>query len=220
MKLATASLDKTAVIARIKVEGSVAVIRTDSIERALGAANAVIAGGFRIIEITYSFNGATEAIAKLSDANENDLLIGAGTILNRGQVREAVGAGARFLVSPCVLPEVIDAARELQVAIIPGAFTPTEIYTAYSLGADIVKIFPAVRYGPEYLRALRGPLPQIPIMPTSGVDATNVAEWFRAGPVAVGAVSSVLDPVLIRNGDWAELTQRAQQFMDAVRAAR
>ncbi len=220
MKLATASLDKTAVIARIKVEGSVAVIRTDSIERALGAANAVIAGGFRVIEITYSFNGATEAIAKLSDANENDLLIGAGTILNRGQVREAVGAGARFLVSPCVLPEVIDAARELQVAIIPGAFTPTEIYTAYSLGADIVKIFPAVRYGPEYLRALRGPLPQIPIMPTSGVDATNVAEWFRAGAVAVGAVSSVLDPVLIRNGDWAELTQRAQQFMDAVRAAR
>ena len=220
MKLATASLDKTAVIARIKVEGSVAVIRTDSIERALGAANAVIAGGFRIIEITYSFNGATEAIAKLSDANENDLLIGAGTILNRGQVREAVGAGARFLVSPCVLPEVIDAARELQVAIIPGAFTPTEIYTAYSLGADIVKIFPAVRYGPEYLRALRGPLPQIPIMPTSGVDATNVAEWFRAGAVAVGAVSTVLDPVLIRNGDWAELTQRAQQFMDAVRAAR
>ncbi len=220
MKLATASLDKTAVIARIKVEGSVAVIRTDSIERALGAANAVIAGGFRIIEITYSFNGATEAIAKLSDANENDLLIGAGTILNRGQVREAVGAGAQFLVSPCVLPEVIDAARELQVAIIPGAFTPTEIYTAYSLGADIVKIFPAVRYGPEYLRALRGPLPQIPIMPTSGVDATNVAEWFRAGAVAVGAVSSVLDPVLIRNGDWAELTQRAQQFMDAVRAAR
>ena len=220
MKLATASLDKTAVIARIKAEGTVAVIRTDSIERALGAANAVIAGGFRAIEITYSFNGATEAIAKLSDANENDLLIGAGTILNRGQVREAVGAGARFLVSPCVLPEVIDAARELQVAIIPGAFTPTEIYTAYSLGADIVKFFPAVRYGPEYLRALRGPLPQIPIMPTSGVDATNVAEWFRAGAVAVGAVSGVLDPVLIRNGDWAELTQRAQQFMDAVRAAR
>jgi len=220
MKLATASLDKTAVVARIKAEGTVAVIRTDSIERALGAANAVIAGGFRVIEITYSFNGATEAIAKLSDANENDLLIGAGTILNRGQVREAVSAGARFLVSPCVLPEVIDAARELQVAIIPGAFTPTEIYTAYSLGADIVKIFPAVRYGPEYLRALRGPLPQIPIMPTSGVDATNVAEWFRAGAVAVGAVSSVLDPVLIRNGDWVELTQRAQQFMDAVRAAR
>jgi len=220
MKLATASLDKAAVIAQIKAEGAVAIIRTDSIERALGAAKAAMAGGFRAIEITYSFAGATEAIAKLSEAKENDLLVGAGTILNRGQVYEAVDAGARFLVSPCVLPEVIDAARELQVAIIPGAFTPTEIYTAYSLGADIVKIFPAVRYGPEYLRAVRGPLPQIPIMPTSGVDTSNVAEWFRAGAVAVGAVSSVFDPLLIRDGDWTELTKRARQFMDAVRSVR
>jgi 2-dehydro-3-deoxyphosphogluconate aldolase/(4S)-4-hydroxy-2-oxoglutarate aldolase len=220
MKLATASLDKTTVIARIKAEGAVAVIRTDSIERALGAANAVIAGGFRAIEITYSFDGATETISKLAEGNENDLLIGAGTVLNRRQVHAAVGAGARFLVSPCVLPEVINAAHDLQVAIIPGAFTPTEIYTAYSLGADIVKIFPAVRFGPEYLKAVRGPLPDIPIMPTSGVDASNVAEWFRAGAVAVGAVSSVLDPALIRTGDWVELTKRARHFMDAVHAAR
>jgi len=220
MKLATASLDKAAVIAQIRAEGAVAIIRTDSIERALGAAKAAVAGGFRAIEITYSFADAKEAIAKLSEDKENDLLVGAGTILNRGQVHEAVDAGARFVVSPCVLPDVIDAARELQVAIIPGAFTPTEIYTAYSLGADIVKIFPAVRYGPEYLRAVRGPLPQIPIMPTSGVDTSNVAEWFRAGAVAVGAVSSVFDPLLIRNGDWVELTKRARQFMDAVRSSR
>ena len=218
MKLATISPDRAAVVARIKTEGAVAVIRTDSVDRALGAAKAVIGGGFRIIEITYSFPDATEAIVKLAETN--DLLVGAGTILNRTQVHEAVGGGARFLVSPCVLPEVIDAAQELQVAVIPGAFTPTEIYTAYSLGADIVKIFPAIRFGPEYLKAVRGPLPHIPIMPTSGVDAGNVAEWFRAGAVAVGAVSSVLDPVLIRNADWPELTKRARQFMDAVRAAR
>jgi len=220
MKLATVSPDKAAVVARIKAEGAVAVIRTDSTERALGAARAVIAGGFRVIEITYSFAGATDAIAKLAEANESDLLIGAGTILNRQQVDQAVGAGARFLVSPCVLPDVIDAAHELQVAVIPGAFTPTEIYTAYSLGADIVKIFPAVRFGPEYLKAVRGPLPQIPIMPTSGVDASNVAEWFSAGAVAVGAVSSVLDPALIQNGEWNELANRARAFIDAVRAAR
>lgn len=220
MKLATVSPDKAAVVARIKAEGAVAVIRTDSIERSLGAAQAVVAGGFRVIEITYSFAGATDAIAKLAEANESDLLIGAGTILNRQQANQAVGAGARFLVSPCVLPEVIDAAHELQVAVIPGAFTPTEIYTAYSLGADIVKIFPAVRFGPEYLKAVRGPLPQIPIMPTSGVDASNVAEWFSAGAVAVGAVSSVLDPELIQNGEWNELANRARAFIDAVRAAR
>lgn len=218
MKAASASLDKAAVVARIKSEGAVAVIRTDSVERALGAANAAIAGGFRAIEITFSFPEAPRAIAKL--AENDDLLIGAGTILTRKHVNEAVEAGARFLVSPCVLPEVIDAAHNHQVAIIPGAFTPTEIYNAHTLGADIVKIFPAIKFGPEYLRAVRGPLPQIPIMPTSGVDSSNVAEWFRAGAVAVGAVSSVFDPALIQNADWNEITKRAREFISAVRNAR
>ncbi len=219
MKLANA-LDKAAVVARIKAERAIAVIRTDSIENALATAQAAVAGGFRVLEVTFSFPQAGDAIAKLTETNERDLLIGAGTILNRAQVYAAVRAGARFLVSPCVLPEVIDAAHELQAAIIPGAFTPTEIYSAYSLGVDIVKIFPAVRFGPEYLRAVRGPLPQIPIMPTSGVDASNVAEWFRAGAAAVGAVSSVFDPALIRNGEWNEITKRAREFMDAVHAGR
>lgn len=218
MKLATAPIEKSVVIERIKTERAVAVIRTDSVDRALSAAKAATAGGFRVIEITFSFPEASNAIAKL--AENSDLLVGAGTILTRDQVHEAVAAGARFLVSPCVLPEVIDAARELKVAIIPGAFTPTEIYTAYSLGADIVKIFPAVKFGPEYLKAVRGPLPQIPIMPTSGVDASNVAEWFRSGAVAVGAVSTVFDPALIQRGDWDALTKRARDFMEAVRNAR
>jgi 2-dehydro-3-deoxyphosphogluconate aldolase / (4S)-4-hydroxy-2-oxoglutarate aldolase len=211
-------LDKAEVVARIKSERAVAVIRTDSVERALGAAKAAIDGGFRAVEITFSFPEASKAIEKL--AENQDLLVGAGTILTRDHVHEVVAAGARFLVSPCVLPDVIDAARELKVAMIPGAFTPTEIYSAYSLGADIVKIFPAVKFGPEFLKAVRGPLPQIPIMPTSGVDASNVAEWFRAGAVAVGAVATVFDPALIQNGDWIELTKRAREFMEAVRSAR
>ena len=218
MKLATASIDKSVVVELIKTERAIAVIRTDSVERALSAAKAAIDGGFRVIEITVSFSEASIAIAKL--AENSDLLVGAGTILNRDQVNEAVTAGARFLVSPCVLPEVIDAARELKAAIIPGAFTPTEIFAAYSLGADIVKIFPAVKFGPEYLKAVRGPLPQIPIMPTSGVDASNVADWFRAGAVAVGAVSTVFDPALIQKADWDGLTKRAREFMEAVRSAR
>jgi 2-dehydro-3-deoxyphosphogluconate aldolase/(4S)-4-hydroxy-2-oxoglutarate aldolase len=216
MKAAT-SLDKAAVVARIKAERAVAIIRTDRLDRVLRAAQAALAGGFRIVEITFSFPEASRAIAKL--AENEDLLLGAGTILTREQVREAVDAGARFLVSPCVLPEIIDAARDLRVAIIPGAFTPTEIYTAHTLGADIVKIFPGVKFGPDYLRAIRGPLPQIPIMPTSGVDSGNVAEWFRAGAVAVGAVGSVFDCTLIQNSDWHEITKRATEFMDAVRAA-
>jgi 2-dehydro-3-deoxyphosphogluconate aldolase/(4S)-4-hydroxy-2-oxoglutarate aldolase len=218
MDRATVSQDKANVVARIKAERAIAIVRTDSRERAIAVADAAVAGGFRVVEITYSFAGASEAVAELADTNKSNLLIGAGTILKRSQAHEAVAAGARFLVSPCVLPEVIDAAHELEVAVIPGAFTPTEIYTAYLLGADIVKIFPAVRFGPEYLRAIRGPLPHIPIMPTSGVDASNVADWFSAGAVAVGAVSSVLDPVLIRNGEWDALTNRAREFIAAVRA--
>jgi 2-dehydro-3-deoxyphosphogluconate aldolase / (4S)-4-hydroxy-2-oxoglutarate aldolase len=214
------SLDKATVIERIKSERAVAVIRTDSIERALRTADAVVAGGFRAIEITFSFAEAAKAIEELTQNDDAGLLVGAGTILTPEQVHEAVRAGALFLVSPCVLPEVIEAANELEVVVIPGAFTPTEIYTANSLGADIVKIFPAVKFGPEYLKAVRGPLPNIPIMPTSGVDASNVADWFRAGAVAVGAVSSVLDPVLIQNGDWNELTNRARQFIEAVQAAK
>lgn len=210
-------IDKAAVVERIKVERAVAVIRTDSIERALRAAEAAVSGGFRAIEITFSFAEAAQTIQSLTENNPRDLLIGAGTILTPEQVQEAAAAGAQFLVSPCVLPEVIDAAHELQVPIIPGAFTPTEIYTAYSLGADIVKIFPAVKFGPDYLKAVRGPLPQIPIMPTSGVDASNVTEWFRAGAIAVGAVGSVFDPELIRNGDWDAIAKRAREFMDAVR---
>ncbi len=217
MRIAAALLDRRAVVERIKSERAVAVIRTDSLAHALGAANAAVSAGFRVIEITFSFHGASKAIAKLAENDE--LLVGAGTILTRDHVHEAAEAGARFLVSPCVLPEVIQAAHDLGIAMIPGALTPTEIYTAHSLGADIVKIFPAVNSGPEYLRAVRNPLPDIPIMPTSGVDTSNVADWFRAGAVAVGAVSSVFDPGLMRNGNWAELTKRAGAFLQAVRAA-
>ncbi len=211
-------LDKAAVLARIKTVGAVAVIRTATDEQAIETARAVIAGGFEIIEITFGVPSATNLITALVRQHEN-LLIGAGTVLTAKDVSAAVNAGAQFLVSPCVLPEMIRAAQERNVVCIPGAFTPTEIYTAYSLGADIVKIFPAVINGPQYLKAIRGPLPQIPIMPTSGVDISNVADWFKAGAVAVGAVSSVLDPVLIQNGDWDALTKRAAEFIAAVRSA-
>jgi 2-dehydro-3-deoxyphosphogluconate aldolase/(4S)-4-hydroxy-2-oxoglutarate aldolase len=211
--------DKAAVLARIQAAGAIAVIRTATDNQAIETARATIAGGFEIIEITFGVPHATEVIAALV-SHHPDLLIGAGTVLTAEEVDFAVDAGADFLVSPCTLPEMIMAAQERDVVCIPGAFTPTEIYNAYSLGADIVKIFPAVANGPQYLRAMRGPLPQIPIMPTSGVDLSNVADWFRAGAFAVGAVSSVLDPLLIQSGDWSALTKRAAEFMAAVRNAR
>jgi 2-dehydro-3-deoxyphosphogluconate aldolase/(4S)-4-hydroxy-2-oxoglutarate aldolase len=211
--------DKPAVVARIKELGAVAILRTETAEQALGAAKAVIAGGFRIVEVTYGVPRTIDVITQLIRENP-ELLIGVGTVLTREQASDAIDAGAEFLVSPCVIPDMMEVGRERGIATIPGAFTPTEIYTAWSLGADIVKIFPAVANGPEYLRALRGPLPNIPIMPTSGVNIGNVVDWFRAGAVAVGAVSSVLDPALIRNGEWDALTERARDFVDAVAKAR
>src|SRR4051812_19062543 len=168
-------LDKAAVLERIKSAGAVAIIRTATEEQAIETTRAVVVGGFKIIEITFGVPNAPDVIAALV-AEDEDLLIGAGTILTAEDVNAAVNAGAQFLVSPCVLPEMIFAAQERAVVCIPGAFTPTEIYTAHSLGADIVKLFPAVSNGPAYLKSVRGPLPEIPIMPTSGVDITNVAE--------------------------------------------
>ncbi|HSH38237.1 MAG TPA: bifunctional 4-hydroxy-2-oxoglutarate aldolase/2-dehydro-3-deoxy-phosphogluconate aldolase [Chthoniobacterales bacterium] len=213
-------LDKAAVVARIREVGAVAILRTQTSDQALRAAEAVIAGGFRIVEVTYGVPDTANVIAQLVRENSSDLLVGAGTVLTRDQSYAAIDAGAQFLVSPCVIPEMIEAGRERDIATIPGAFTPTEIYTAWSLGADIIKLFPAVSNGPEYLRTLRGPLPHIPIMPTSGVNISNVADWFRAGAVAVGAVSSVIDPALIQTGDWDALTERSREFLDAVQRAR
>ncbi|MFL6528240.1 MAG: bifunctional 4-hydroxy-2-oxoglutarate aldolase/2-dehydro-3-deoxy-phosphogluconate aldolase [Chthoniobacterales bacterium] len=206
---------KDAVVERIKAVRAIAVIRTATVDQALDTAHAVIEAGFELVEITYGVPEAARVIARLVDERP-DLCFGAGTVLTAEQVDESVNAGAQFLVSPCSLPEMIAAARERDVVCIPGAFTPTEVYIAYSLGADFVKIFPAVANGPEYLRAMRGPLPDIPIIPTSGVTTGNVGDWFRAGAVAVGAVGSVLDPELIRSGNWDALSQRAREFLAAI----
>jgi 2-dehydro-3-deoxyphosphogluconate aldolase/(4S)-4-hydroxy-2-oxoglutarate aldolase len=210
---------KSAVVARIKEAGAVAILRTETAEQALGTAKAVIAGGFRIVEVTFGVPNTIDVITQLIRENVG-LLVGAGTVLTRKQANNAIDAGANFLVSPCLIPDMIEVGRERGIATIPGAFTPTEIYLAWSLGADIVKIFPAVANGPEYLKALRGPLPNIPIMPTTGVNVGTVADWLRAGVIAVGAAGSVFDPVLIRNGEWDALTARARDFLDAVAKAR
>jgi 2-dehydro-3-deoxyphosphogluconate aldolase/(4S)-4-hydroxy-2-oxoglutarate aldolase len=213
-------LDKAAVVARIKAEGAVAIFRTSNAEQAVAAAEAAIAGGFRVVEITYGVPDAISVIKRLVQDHGNDVLVGAGTVLTAEQVNAAVDAGAQFLVSPCVLPEMIVAGAERDIVTIPGAFTPTEIYNAYSLGADLVKLFPAVRSGPEYLRAIRGPLPDIPIIPTAGVTTANAAEWLNAGAVALGAAGGVFDRAAIEKGDWATVTKLAGEFLAVVREAR
>lgn len=211
---------KSDVLSRIKEERAIAILRTATAEQAIDAAQAVIAGGFEIVEITYGVPRAAEVIARLVEDNPSDLIFGAGTVLTAEQVNEAVNAGAQFLVSPCVLAEMILVGVERDVVTIPGAFTPTEIYTAYSLGADLVKLFPAIQSGPEYLRAIRGPLPHIPIIPTAGVTTANAAEWISAGAVALGAAGGVFDRAAIERGDWATVTRLAREFLAVVRDAR
>ncbi len=212
------------------------MIRVDTAAEAIGATHALLAGGLHGIEITYTIPGATEVIAQLEssrrsalvrgwrscrdgEANPN-MILGAGTVLTASQARAAIDAGARFLVSPALIPEVIEVARERDIAMLPGAFTPTEIQRAHSLGGDIIKVFPASHFGPRYFKELKGPFPSIPLMPAGGIDASNAGDWFRAGAVALGAGGKIVDRAAIKAGDWATLTRRARELMDAVQQAR
>lgn len=165
--------------------GVVAVIRAASVDHAVATSHALVRGGVVGIEITFSTPGAAEAIRRVR-AELPAALVGAGTVLERGELDEAIDAGASFLVSPHLDESLVAAAREREVPFLPGALTPTEIVRAHRAGASCVKLFPGSLVGPSYVKALRGPLPDIALMPTGGVDETNLADWLRAGVVAVG----------------------------------
>jgi 2-dehydro-3-deoxyphosphogluconate aldolase/(4S)-4-hydroxy-2-oxoglutarate aldolase len=165
--------------------GVVAVIRAASADAALAISRALVRGGVTGIEITFSTPGAAEAIRQARKELPS-ALVGAGTVLNAVDLAAACDAGARFLVSPHLDEKLVAAATERTIPFLPGALTPTEVVRAFAAGAACVKLFPGSAVGPSYLKALRGPLPHIPLMPTGGVDAKNLGEWLRAGAVAVG----------------------------------
>jgi 2-dehydro-3-deoxyphosphogluconate aldolase/(4S)-4-hydroxy-2-oxoglutarate aldolase len=198
-------------------ERMTAIIRTDDQERAAGAMEAAIRGGFRIVEFTLTTPGALELISEF--ARKPDVIVGAGTVLEGEQVRAAVRAGAGFLVSPVVDEIVIGLALEMGVAIMPGAHTPTEMMRAHRAGAPLIKLFPAPAGGPAFLRSVLGPLPFLRIVPTSGVDGDNAASWLEAGAFAVGFVSSLFDPGAVAAGahDWIEA--RARELRALTRAS-
>jgi 2-dehydro-3-deoxyphosphogluconate aldolase/(4S)-4-hydroxy-2-oxoglutarate aldolase len=211
--------------ADLRAAGVVAVVRTPTKEQAIEATRAISAGGVVAAEVTFTVPGAADAIAelkKLSDAGDfgQALLLGAGTVVTADQAKAAVDAGATYFVSPHLSEEVMAVADELDVAALPGAFTPGEVYAARQRGADIVKIFPAKRLGPAYLKDLGGPFPDIPLMPTGGVSAANAADWIAAGAVALGVGSELVDKAAVAAGDWATLTERAVELIQAVRQAR
>ena len=209
--------DVTAAICRL---GVVAVIRLQDASGLRGVIDALAAGGIRALEVTMTVPGAIELIASVAPTLPDEFLIGAGTVLDAPTARRVVDAGAQFVVSPVLRRDVIDEVHRLGRAVMPGCFSPTEIYEAWEAGADIVKVFPATSLGPGFFRDLRGPLPQVKLMPTGGVSIENADEWIRAGAVAVGVGSALLDPRAIAAGDFKSITEKARRVVANVQDAR
>ena len=175
---------------------------------------AAVAGGFRVVEFTLSIPGAFELIEEFSA--KSDLIVGAGTVLRAEDAASSVKAGARFLVSPVVDEAVIDKARELGVAAMPGCSTPSEMLRAHRAGAQLQKLFPETATGPAWVKQTLGPLPFLKIVPTSGVTLENAADYLRAGATAVGFVNSLFEPEDVATGNWQAIERRAAEMLQAV----
>jgi 2-dehydro-3-deoxyphosphogluconate aldolase/(4S)-4-hydroxy-2-oxoglutarate aldolase len=212
---------KSAVLEQLTAEGLVPVIRAESTDIALRVVEALVEGGIRTLEITMTVPDAMTAIRSVADRFAHSVLLGAGTVTSRELAEGALDAGTEFLVTPCLVPEVITVAKSRGVAVLPGAITPTEVFTAWSLGGDIIKIFPASHVGgASYLKALKGPFPQIPLCPTGGVNLKTIADFVKAGAVAVGVGGELVSKAAIDAGDYAQITSLAREFVAAFQAAR
>ena len=204
----------------IEQDGVIAVVRLDDLSKAVPLTEALVAGGVRAVEFTFTNPAAGEAIAAASAALGSRALIGAGSVLDAETARVAILAGARFVVTPTVSLSTIEICNRYGVATTIGALTPTEILTAWQAGATFVKVFPASLGGPRYLRDVLGPLPQLKLIPTGGVDVDNAGEFIRAGAVAVALGSNLVDGRSVATEDWETITARAQAIVDAVDRAR
>ena len=213
-------MNKQEVLEKVKDLGLLAVIRGPSAELTVQMVEALIKGGVLGIEITYSTPNAEEVVRTLSGKFGDTIVLGMGTLTKIEQAESAKNAGANFLVSPICEPTLVKSMVASGLLTMAGALTPTEVFQAYSLGTDVVKIFPGSLGGPAYVKALKGPFPYIPMMPTGGVSATNTADWFKAGVVAVGAGSELCPPDLAKAGKFDEITQKAADFVAVIKASR
>lgn len=200
--------------------GVVAIMRASSSDQLLDAAEAALAGGVRVIEVTMTTPGALQVIAAAVERFGDQVAFGAGTVLDQESARAAILAGAQFVVAPTVDLASIALCRRYDVPILPGAFTPTEILAAWQAGAHAVKVFPVSSAGPEYIKAVRGPLPQIRLCAVGGVTLDNTADFIRAGAVAVGVGGELINDRLLKDGDFATITQRARRFCEEVARGR
>ena len=213
-------MEKAAVLKRLKETGLVPVLRAASVEKAIALAEAVAAGGVDVPEVTMTVPGAVEVIARLV-RERPEILVGAGTVLDPETAERCIGAGAQFVVSPALNLKTIALCRRLSIAVLPGALTPTEIVTAWEAGADVVKVFPAgAMGGAKYLVSLKGPLPQIEMIPTGGVSLASAMEFLEAGAFALGVGSDLVDAKAMAAGKPEVVTETARKYMAVVREFR
>lgn len=211
---------KEQIIEQLLNPGVIAVVRARREDQVLPLAEALVAGGIIAVEITMTTPNAIAAIREASNKLGESALIGVGTVLDEATCRAALEAGAQFVVSPICRRELIPIAHQAGKPIMLGSYTPTEAQLAHEAGSDFIKIFPADGLGPNYLKALRAPLPHLRIVPTGGVDLKTIGDFFKAGCAAVGAGSSLLSKAILDTDDWAALTTLAKEFVQAARAAR
>ena len=205
---------------RVLDSGLVAIIRASSSEQLVSVARALYEGGIDIIEVTFTTPGVVEVISAVRKELGRKVLLGAGTVLDPETARAAILAGAEFLVSPCVNLEVIKLGLRYDKLVMPGAYTPTEIVTAWEAGADVVKLFPADIGGAPYLKALKGPLPQVRLMPTGGVNQQTLKDFVNAGACAVGLGSQLVEKDALEQGNFARIQQLASEYVQLMKQAR
>jgi 2-dehydro-3-deoxyphosphogluconate aldolase/(4S)-4-hydroxy-2-oxoglutarate aldolase len=215
-----ASSQPQQIAAGLEAAGVVAVIRIADPSKLGDVVSALVDGGVRALEVTMTVPGAVDLIRRTAPSLPQGFLLGAGTVTDAETVARVVDAGARYIVSPVYRRTVVEAAHDRGVAALPGCFSPTEILEAWEAGADIVKVFPATALGPGYLKDLRGPMPQVRLMPTGGVTLDNAGDWIAAGAVAVGVGTSLLDAKAIAANDFSTIADNARRIVSNVRRAR
>jgi 2-dehydro-3-deoxyphosphogluconate aldolase/(4S)-4-hydroxy-2-oxoglutarate aldolase len=212
--------NRAAVMQKIERCGVVAVVRASSKESAVDVSSALADGGVVACELTTTTPGVLSAIEAATVALGDRAIVGVGTVLDAETARAAILAGARFVVAPTLDRAVVDMGHRYDVPVIPGAMTPTEILAAWTAGADAVKVFPATSLGPRYFRDLAGPLPQVRLTPTGGVDLDSAADWIRAGALAIGVGSALVREDHLANRDWKAMSSLAARYVEIVRTAR
>ena len=209
-------MSKKEILDEILKRKAVAVLRVKEEDKLKKVIQAIDAGGVSVAEITMSVPNAIQLIEKMSQELDSRIIIGVGSVLNKQTAEEAIKAGAKYVVSPILKKEIIETALKYDVPVMPGCFTPTEIYSAFEMGADIAKVFPADVVGMQFFKAILAPMPHLKLMPTGGVSLTNAGDWLKAGACAVGLGSALVDDKAIKEENYLKLTENAKSIMNSI----